>query len=319
VNCVIRDNFGDAVVVQSEGKVTIEGTEIRQSADAFTIAYSKKRATASGLREFANVFTLIHIERGAHAVITRCKIHDTVGPGICVIDGGVGEVRNTEMWACVKSSIIIRGATSVATITECRIRDNRCDIWLDEEANATIRCSEIDRGIWVTNGAHAAIDRCKIHDSACCICLSVGGTTEVRDTKLSAWSDSAVCAKGRSTIVHMINCYFGTPVEFYCPLPASLDAVAVRLENHAYLKAEGCNLPEESCLVKNAVLDLVRDLTCDDCTGKGQPSDFVTITGTGEGREEVLEESQIIADLAAVVDLENATRGLIYRTKQWRN
>jgi hypothetical protein len=227
------------------------------------------------------------------------------------------------MWACVKSSIIIRGTTSVATITECRIRDNRCDIWVDEEANATIRCSEIDQGIWVTNGAHVAIDRCKIHDSASCICLSVGSTAEVRDTELSAWSESAVWAKGRSTIVHMINCRFGTPVpcDFYwIPSPDDcLEPVVVRLENQAYLKAEGCNLPEESCLVKNAVLDLVQDLTCDDCTGEGQPSDFVTLTGTGEGREEVLEESQIIADLAAVVDVENATRGLIYRTKQWRN
>jgi hypothetical protein len=99
VDCVIRDNLGNAIVVQNEGKVTIEGTEIRHSADAFT---------------------LIHIERGAQAAINRCKIHDTLGPGICVIDGGIGEFRDTEVWACSRSSITIRGAKSVGTITDCR-------------------------------------------------------------------------------------------------------------------------------------------------------------------------------------------------------
>jgi hypothetical protein len=105
----------------------------------------------------------------------------------------------------------------------------------------------------------------------------------------------------------MFNCRFGAQV----PVP-------VCLEDGAYVRVEGCKLPEKSFLVKNAVLDLVPDLTCDD-TGEGQQSDSITLTGTGEGREEVFEESQIIADLAAVVDVENETRSLIYRIKQWRN
>jgi hypothetical protein len=50
-----------------------------------------------------------------------------------------------------------------------------------------------------------------------------------------------------------------------------------------------------------------------------QPSDSITLTGTGEGLEEALHESQIKADLDAVADGENKTRGLIYRANQWRN
>jgi Right handed beta helix region len=294
VDCVIRDNFSNGVLVYNEGMVTLEGTVIRQSA---------------GER------TLIHVEKGAHAAINRCKIHDTPGPGICVIDGGVGEVRDTEVWACGRSSITIRGAKSVGTITDCRIRDNPGNaIRVRDEARATIRCSEIDHSlndyplIFVANGAHAAIDRCKVHDTAWGICVQIGASSEVRETEMWACRGSAVVATGRSTTVRMFNCRFDAQVR-----------VPVCLEDGAYLRAEGCNLPEKSLLVKNAVLDLVRDVTSDDCTGEGQQSDSITLTGTGESREEDFEASAIIADLAAVVDVENKTRGLIYRTKQWRN
>ena len=114
----------------------------------------------------------------------------------------------------------------------------------------------------------------------------------------------AVYATGRATAVHVINCRFGSEV-----------AIPIYLEDEAYGKAEKCEIPRESCAVRSgSVLDLVGGRTaCDECIVGGQPSDSITL------QDPLQESQQIMAELDAVVDVQDETRGLIYRTQRWRN
>jgi Right handed beta helix region len=256
-------------------------------------------------------YSLIYVRRGSQACIEHCRMHDGV-TGVRVDEGGLAEVRNSEFWAFGTLAIGIQHPASIGTIVDCLIHDNAGNgIRVRDGAKVRIQGCDLHNPveayplIHVGSGAHATLDGCKVHDTRPSgICVQEGGTVEVRDTDFWACRQRAVYATDRATAVHVIDCRFGSEV-----------AIPIYLEGEAYGKAEKCEIPRESCAVRSgSVLDFVgRRTACDECIVGGQPSDSITL-------EDPLQESQqIMAELDAVVDVENETRGLIYRTQRWRN
>ena len=253
----------------------------------------------------------ILIDGDSAATIDCCQIHDSGSNGIFVT-GGVAEVRNSEFWAFGTLAIGIQHPASVGTIVDCLIHENAGNgIRVRDGAKVRIQGCDLHHPveayplIHVGSGAHATLDGCKVHDTRPSgICVQEGGTVEVRDTDFWACRQRAVYATDRATAVHVINCRFGSEV-----------AIPIYLEDEAYGKAEKCEIPRESCAVRSgSVLDLVGGRTaCDECIVGGQPSDSITL------QDPLQESQQIMAELDAVVDVQDETRGLIYRTQRWRN
>jgi SpoVK/Ycf46/Vps4 family AAA+-type ATPase len=267
--------------------------------------------------------SLIYVASGARASIEHCRMHDGF-TGIRVSEGSVADVRNTDLSAFEKPAVYVEDATSVATIVDCVIHDTPSHaIRVLNDGKATIQRSDIRHTldgypvIHVSTGAHAAIEYCKINDTdAIGIYVKERGTAEVRDTEFRECRKDAVFATGRTTTVHMINCRFGAEI-----------AIPVHLEDEAHAKLEGCKLDgiddgSQSFMVKtNAVLDWIPE-----CIAEGQTSNSVSFflsettlpRGSRTANDEALQESDITAELDALVGLENAKseiRRLISRAK----
>jgi hypothetical protein len=95
----------------------------------------------------------------------------------------------------------------------------------------------------------------------------------------------------------MIACRFGAQV-----------GIPIYLEDGAYVKAEGCKIPKESCLVKSdALLDLALEL----------------VASEEDRAEEAVQQSQIMSDLkqelAGSENVKSNIQSLIVKARQWRN
>ncbi|MBV8226492.1 MAG: right-handed parallel beta-helix repeat-containing protein, partial [Verrucomicrobia bacterium] len=122
VECVIHDNPSNAIRILNEGKATIQRSDIHNALDGYP---------------------LIHVSTGAHAMIDRCKIHDTGPSGLHLQEGGSAEVRDTEFRECREESVFLTGRTTTVHMINCRFG------------------AEIDISVRLEDEAHAKLEGCK--------------------------------------------------------------------------------------------------------------------------------------------------------------
>jgi hypothetical protein len=189
------------VAVRSAGSPRLERCRVHHtSGSGVSVTGEHSSFEAVGCEVFEVQGTGLQLSQRASGQLTDCRVHRTTGDGISLDSDAVLALSDCDIHDVPENAVDLR-ARAVLTLTRCTVRRfgrNGLSVW-DPGTRADANGCEIHDStgdypaVWVSDGAVAVIDACRVHDVPDALfVLDRGSRADVVDSDFAQIRNTAV-------------------------------------------------------------------------------------------------------------------------------
>ncbi|MGW5352921.1 right-handed parallel beta-helix repeat-containing protein [Streptomyces sp. NPDC004031] len=200
-DCEVVAAGQSGVAVRSGGSPRLERCKVHHvSGSGLSVTGEHSSLEAVGCEVFEVRGTGLHVSQRASGQLTDCRVHGTTGDGISLDSDAVLAMSDCDVHDIPENAVDLR-ARAVLTLTRCTVRRfgrNGLSVW-DPGTRADANACEIHDStgdypaVWVSDGAVAIIDDCRVHDVPDALfVLDRGSRADVVDSDFTQIRNTAV-------------------------------------------------------------------------------------------------------------------------------
>lgn len=200
-DCEVVAAGQSGVAVRGGGSPRLERCRVHHaSGSGVSVTGDGSSLEAVGCEVFEVHGTGLHLSQRATGQLTDCRVHRTTGDGITLDSDAVLAMSDCELHDIPENAVDLR-ARAVLTLTRCTVRGfgrNGLSVW-DPGTRADANSCEIHDStgdypaVWVSDGAVAVIDSCRVHDVPDALfVLDRGSRADVVDSDFTQIRNTAV-------------------------------------------------------------------------------------------------------------------------------
>jgi parallel beta-helix repeat protein len=200
-DCEVVAAGQSGVAVRSGGSPRLERCRVHHvSGSGLSVTGEHSSLEAVGCEVFEVRGTGLHVSQRASGQLTDCRVHGTTGDGISLDSDAVLAMSDCDVHDIPENAVDLR-ARAVLTLTRCTVRRfgrNGLSVW-DPGTRADANACEIHDStgdypaVWVSDGAVAIIDACRVHDVPDALfVLDRGSRADVVDSDFTQIRNTAV-------------------------------------------------------------------------------------------------------------------------------
>ncbi|WP_031513569.1 right-handed parallel beta-helix repeat-containing protein [Streptomyces sp. NRRL F-5123] len=200
-DCEVVAAGQSGVTVRTGGSPRLERCRVHHvSGSGLSVTGEHSSLEAVGCEVFEVRGTGLHLSQRASGQLTDCRVHGTTGDGISLDSDAVLAMSDCDVHDIPENAVDLR-ARAVLTLTRCTVRRfgrNGLSVW-DPGTRADANGCEIHDStgdypaVWVSDGAVAVIDACRVHDVPDALfVLDRGSRADVVDSDFTQIRNTAV-------------------------------------------------------------------------------------------------------------------------------
>ncbi|MFI0896139.1 right-handed parallel beta-helix repeat-containing protein [Streptomyces sp. NPDC020983] len=200
-DCEVLAAGQSGVTVRTGGSPRLERCRVHHvSGSGLSVTGEHSSLEAVGCEVYEVRGTGLHVSQRASGQLTDCRVHGTTGDGITLDSDAVLAMSDCEVHDIPENAVDLR-ARAVLTLTRCTVRRfgrNGLSVW-DPGTRADANACEIHDStgdypaVWVSDGAVAILDACRVHDVPDALfVLDRGSRADVVDSDFTRIRNTAV-------------------------------------------------------------------------------------------------------------------------------
>ncbi|MFI0943419.1 right-handed parallel beta-helix repeat-containing protein [Streptomyces sp. NPDC021020] len=200
-DCEVLAAGQSGVAVRAGGSPRLERCRVHHvSGSGLSVTGEHSSLEAVDCEVFDVRGTGLHLSQRASGQLTDCRVHGTTGDGISLDSDAVLSMSDCDVHDIPENAVDLR-ARAVLTLTRCTVRRfgrNGLSVW-DPGTRADANGCEIHDStgdypaVWVSDGAVAIIDACRVHDVPDALfVLDRGSRADVVDSDFTRIRNTAV-------------------------------------------------------------------------------------------------------------------------------
>ncbi|MFI0720525.1 right-handed parallel beta-helix repeat-containing protein [Streptomyces sp. NPDC021224] len=200
-DCEVVAAGQSGVAVRNGGSPRLERCKVHHvSGSGLSVTGEHSSLEAVGCEVFEVRGTGLHVSQRASGQLIDCRVHGTTGDGISLDSDAVLAMSDCDVHDIPENAVDLR-ARAVLTLTRCTVRRfgrNGLSVW-DPGTRADANACEIHDStgdypaVWVSDGAVAIIDDCRVHDVPDALfVLDRGSRADVVDSDFTQIRNTAV-------------------------------------------------------------------------------------------------------------------------------